>query len=95
MLRTIALFPKNWYIVIPLLLISGAQWAILFHVRPTFLSDVSFTECLPKQGISTVRATYDPVAKGCVVEQVLPIWLDMVYLYSTFCVLSSTQGDVT
>lgn len=34
MLRTIALFPKNWFIIVPLLLISGVQWAILFHVCP-------------------------------------------------------------
>jgi hypothetical protein len=40
MLRTIALFPKNWFIIVPLLLISGAQWAILFHVRPPLLPSV-------------------------------------------------------
>lgn len=34
MLRTVALFPKNWFIIVPLLLISGVQWAILFHVCP-------------------------------------------------------------
>jgi len=66
MLRTVALFPKNWFIIVPLLLISGVQWAILFH------------------GISTVRARYDPVANGCIVEQVLPVWLDVVYLYTMF-----------
>ncbi|KAG8748820.1 hypothetical protein FRC14_001930 [Serendipita sp. 396] len=66
MLRTIAVWNKKLFIVIPLALISAGQWGILFH------------------GITTVKATWDPVHNVCQVAQVESLFLNLVYLWTMF-----------
>lgn len=69
MLRTVALWPRKWIVLVPLGLISAGQWGIIF------------------QGITAVKASYNPAIQSCEVEGVHGIFLDLVYLYSKCAVI--------
>lgn len=64
MLRTIAVWNRNLFVTIPLIVTSLGQWGILFH------------------GIATVKSSWNPVAQACVVDEVAPVFVELIYLYS-------------
>ncbi|KAG8832044.1 hypothetical protein FRC17_002154 [Serendipita sp. 399] len=66
MLRTIAVWNKKLYIVIPLAIISAGQWGFLLH------------------GVTTVKATWDPISNSCQVAQVNSLYLNLVFLWTMF-----------
>lgn len=67
MLRTIAIYSKNPYIVAPLLVLSLGQWGILFHGVSTV--QASWTE-IPGAGFA------------CVVSAAPQVFLQLLYIYS-------------
>jgi hypothetical protein len=72
MFRTIAIWTKRIEVLVPLVALSLGQWGILFH------------------GIATVRSLW--VEAGgvgqCVVTGTQEVFIDLIYIYSTFSPLS-------
>lgn len=70
MLRTIAVWNRNLFVTIPLIVTSLGQWGILFH------------------GIATVKSSWNPIAQACVVDEVAPVFVELIYLYSALSHIS-------
>ena len=70
MLRSIAIWQRNRWIIIFFLVVGCGLWGVQMH------------------GVTTVRASWDPLLATCNVESVTGIYLTLVYLYTMFTDLS-------
>lgn len=89
MLRTIAIWNRNLFVTIPLVILSLGQWAILFHgtyalVLPSTIYPSS-SPSLFKPGMTTVRSAFYPDAHTCILTSTGDtnnLFLNLLYLYS-------------